>query len=972
MEPFRATFLATLFIILTGACSITNPTDIAAINAVMDSVIDNDNNLRNWGSGDPCTDNWNGVYCSDPDEYGTQNVIKLHLMKLNLTGSLAPEIGSISHLEVLDFMWNNISGSIPKEIGKLAELQLLLLNGNRLTGSLPEELGNLINLDRLQIDENNISGPLPRSLHNLKKAQHFHMNNNLLNGTIPRQLGSLPNLIHLLLDNNNLQGDLPPELGNIPTLRILQLDNNKINGRVPKEYTKLKQLLKLSLRNCSLQGPIPDFSEFPILEYLDLSYNLFEGLIRTGPFSPNITTINLSYNNLSGQLPKGFGNLPNLQALLLKNNQINGSIPSDLGSNLVSQASMSYIVLDFQNNALTDIDVKQISGLPQNISVWLYNNPVCKRQEFTQFCVYQNISLADESTSFENTNGDCNPSSCVPQRDELIPELALSGQCVCATPVLVGLRLKSPGFTFFPRYKSDFRTYLSEGLNLISYQIYIVSYKWESGPRLSIQVKLFPLVEGQRQFNCSELQNMFSKLADWKLHDNGIFGPKDLRHFDAYMLRTGNCMPVSASKHISTGAIIGIIFACVLGTAVTVTLFLFWIVGKPNLRGQRLSLSRRGLLRGTRSKKLFKISEVKSFSFEEISKATNKFSEKMEIGQGGYGKVYRGLLENGEIVAIKRASGGSLEGENEFYEEIRLLSFVHHRNLVSLVGYCDERDEQMLVYEFMENGSLHDHLHKNETPGFQYLDFRTRLSIALGSARGILYLHTEVDPPILHHDIKSSNILLDKKKIAKISDFGLSKQSQAFDIKGNPTHSISTKVKGTPGYLDPEYFLTCAMTTKSDVYSFGVVMVELLTGRQPTSGEKSIVKQVREAWEGGLIGSWIDERMGWHPMDDVCRMIELALACVHPNPDSRPPISEVVKRLYIISSQYSANDDSGSKDQILSKSEIKKSQERDSLEMNLSTGSSVPSFAVSMQGEGEKRDISNNETKSIIHHLVGR
>ncbi|EFJ36446.1 hypothetical protein SELMODRAFT_78967, partial [Selaginella moellendorffii] len=177
------------------------------------------------------------------------------------------------------------------------------------------------------------------------------------------------------------------------------------------------------------------------------------------------------------------------------------------------------------------------------------------------------------------------------------------------------------------------------------------------------------------------------------------------------------------------------------------------------------------------------------FSIAELKKATNNFISSSEIGSGGYGKVYKGTLSTGEEVAIKRAQEGSLQGAGEFKNEIELLSRVHHRNLVGLIGFCYESGEQMLVYEYMPNGTIREHLPDR----MEMLSWRKRLEIAVGSAKGISYLHELANPPIIHRDIKSSNILLDEKFVAKVADFGLSKLVPQTDGKGH----VSTQVKGT-------------------------------------------------------------------------------------------------------------------------------------------------------------------------------
>ncbi|XP_042462175.1 proline-rich receptor-like protein kinase PERK9 isoform X2 [Zingiber officinale] len=287
-----------------------------------------------------------------------------------------------------------------------------------------------------------------------------------------------------------------------------------------------------------------------------------------------------------------------------------------------------------------------------------------------------------------------------------------------------------------------------------------------------------------------------------------------------------------------------------------------------------------------------------SFSYNELYNMTNGFSPQNILGEGGFGCVYKGQLPDGKEIAAKQLKVGSGQGEREFKAEVEIISRVHHRHLVSLVGYCISDNQRLLVYDFVPNGTLDSHLHGNETA---VLDWPTRVKIAAGAARGIAYLHEDCHPRIIHRDIKSSNILLDNNFEAQVSDFGLARL--AMDAK---TH-VTTRVIGTFGYMAPEYASSGKLTERSDVYSFGVVLLELITGRKPVDdtqpmGEESLVEWARprltEALETRDFGEIADTKLrNNYNETEMFRLIEAAAACIRHSATMRPSMGKVVRLL---------------------------------------------------------------------------
>uniref|UniRef100_A0A1D1ZEB1 non-specific serine/threonine protein kinase n=1 Tax=Anthurium amnicola TaxID=1678845 RepID=A0A1D1ZEB1_9ARAE len=292
------------------------------------------------------------------------------------------------------------------------------------------------------------------------------------------------------------------------------------------------------------------------------------------------------------------------------------------------------------------------------------------------------------------------------------------------------------------------------------------------------------------------------------------------------------------------------------------------------------------------------------FAFRELAAATRNFKDANLLGEGGFGKVFKGRLESGQLVAIKQLNREGLQGSKEFIMEVLMLIVLRHSNLVSLIGFCADGDERLLVYEYMSQGSLESHL-CDLFPDKEPLGWNARMKIALGAAKGLAYLHDVANPPVIYRDLKSANILLDDEFNPKLSDFGLAK----FGPVGDNTH-VSTRVMGTYGYCAPEYAMSGKLTTKSDVYSFGVVLLELITGRKAFDCSKGPREQSLISWSQPFIN---DKRkytlladpllQGHYPIRPFHQLVVVTSMCLQEQPHVRPIMRDVVVALKHVASQ---------------------------------------------------------------------
>ncbi|XVF63454.1 hypothetical protein PTKIN_Ptkin09bG0088200 [Pterospermum kingtungense] len=754
---------------------------------------------------------------------------------------------------------NNFTGRIPPSLGKLSKLYWLDLAVNQLVGAIP------------------VSTPTSPGLDLLLKAKHFHFNKNKLSGTIPPKLFSSEMvLIHILFDGNQFTGSIPSTLGLVQTLEVLRLDRNALTGKVPSNLNNLTNINELNLAHNNLTGSLPDLTSMNTLNYVDLSNNSFDPAESPVWFSTlsSLTTLVIEHGPLQGTVPEKLFSFPQLQQVKLRNNAFNGTL--NLGDSVGTQLQL----VDLQNNEISSITL----GSGYTNTLILIGNPVCTTAlSNTNYCQIQQQNTKPYSTSLAN----CGSKSC-PIDQKLSPQ-----SCECAYPFEGTLYFRGPMFRELSNVNMFHSLEMSlwVKLNLTPGSVFLQNPFFNVDDYLQIQLALFP--SNGKYFNRSEVQRIGFDLSNQTYKPPPEFGPY-------YFIASPYTFQAAHGTSISTGVIIGVatgaalLVLCLIGVGI-------YAIRQKKRAEKAIGFSRPFASWGPSGKDSGSAPQLKGarwFSYDELKKCTNNFSESNELGFGGYGKVYRGMLPDGQAVAIKRAQHGSMQGGLEFKTEIELLSRVHHKNLVGLVGFCFEQGEQMLIYEFMANGTLRESL--SGRSGI-YVDWKRRLRIALGSARGLAYLHELANPPIIHRDIKSSNILLDENLTAKVADFGLSKL-----VSDSSKGHVSTQVKGTLGYLDPEYYMTQQLTEKSDVYSFGVVMLELITAKQPIEKGKYVVREVRT-----LMDKKDDEHYGLRELMDPSirstgnllgfgKFLELAMQCVEDSAADRPTMSEVVKAIETI------------------------------------------------------------------------
>ncbi|KAH9311314.1 hypothetical protein KI387_026349 [Taxus chinensis] len=868
-----------------------------------------------------------------------------------VNGSIPQDIDVCQKLERLDLSQNLLVGELPDFISKLTNLQHLDLSANNFSGSIPPGFGNLPKLQVLSLTANLLNSTIPPYLGNLTSLVELNLAWNPMTGNLPAELGNLTNLQVLWLAGCNIGGKIPPELGNLSKLINFDLSQNRFTGWIPESITKLKNVVQIELYSNNLTGPIPSaMGDLKALKRLDASMNMLNGSIPAGLGDLDLESLNLYENNLTGKIPPGLGLSTSLIELKLFTNKLTGFLPENLGrnspletldlaSNLLSGSLPPDLCKGKMLQILSVFDNGFSGALPETLGSCTSLNRL--RLGFNDFrgtvpeslWGLPHVSLLElQNNNFEGTispsiAGAKNLSQLDITSNKFSGAIpAQIGELWNVTEILAGDN--SLNGTLPPslaNIRSLGRLDLSN--NEITGNLLTEITSWQQLIELNLRKNKFTgsipsalgSLPGLTYLDLSEnaltgpipkeLGNL--KLNTFNVSDNLLTGPvppglENAAYDGSFLGNPGLCsttqlngtVTCGSARHRGTGWLLRCIFA-LAGIILIVGLAWFYRRYRNFALAEGKNKSK-NKTKASMDKASWMLTSFHRLGFSEYE-ILDCLDEDNVIGTGGAGKVYKATLSNGETVAVKRlwSSGKSREeadfNDNGFKAEVDTLGKIRHKNIVKLWCCCTHRDSNLLVYEYMPNGSLGDLLHG---PKASVLDWPIRYKIAVGASQGLAYLHHDCVPAIAHRDVKSNNILLDGNFVAHVADFGLAK---ILESCGKGTDSMST-IAGSYGYIAPEYAYTLKVNEKSDIYSFGVVLLELVTGRRPVDpafGEnKDLVKWVCSRIEKkNVFEEVLDPKLVGGFKEEMAMVLKVALLCTSVLPINRPSMRRVVEML---------------------------------------------------------------------------
>ncbi|XP_024973314.1 probable LRR receptor-like serine/threonine-protein kinase At1g74360 [Cynara cardunculus var. scolymus] len=823
-------------------------------------------------------------------------------------------------LEALDLSENTFSGGIPKEISNCKNLTILDLSGNHFSDKIPTELGLLTKLEQLFLGNNSISREIPESLLGLRILKYLDLSRNNFGGDIQEIFGRFTQVKNLLLHANGYTGGLNSSgILRLQNVSRLDLSFNNLSGPLPPEISQMSSLKYLILAHNHFSGRIPsEFGNLRGLQALDLSINDLNGSIpqSLGRLS-SLLWLMLANNSLSGQIPPQLGNCSSLLWLNLANNQLSGQISPEL-ANIGRNAAPTFL-FNRENNPMAG------SGECSAMRRWIPANYPPFSFVYTLLNRKKCRSLWDTILKGHGIFQVCLPGSNIRTR-QISGYIQLSGNRLSGQiPPEIG---KMDNFTMVHLGDNEFSGTLPAEIGGMPLVVLNISRNNFSG-RIPIQLGYLKCLRnldlsynnfsGTFPTNLNNLTDLSKFNVSYNPYISGVipaigqlatfekasFLGDPLLSLPSFIDNSTNSSTANGGRRSQPprkwSAVLVFMFLLLAFTVFGVMTILICFVIKspvdqpPYLMNQIKSGKDFTLNSGCSSPwssetvKVIRLDKT-AFTHADILKATGNFANERIIGRGGFGTVYRGLLPDGREVAIKKKLREGIEGEREFRAEMEVLTRNGfgwpHPNLVTLYGWCLYGSEKLLVYEYMEGGTLEDVI-----PDRSGFNWKRRIDVAIDVAHALVFLHHECYPAIVHRDVKANNVLLDKNGKARVTDFGLARVVDVGD-----SH-VSTMVAGTIGYVAPEYGQTWKATTKGDVYSYGVLVMELATGRRAVDGGEECLVEWSRKVDSMIPVSLLATAGAAEGAVEMCELLRIGIRCTAEAPQFRPNMKEVLDML---------------------------------------------------------------------------